>query len=52
MDGSLGAWELDGIERLSPTVPSDDGEFEWVTIQMELGAAAKAFLRVQILDLQ
>lgn len=42
-------WDFEGIQRLSPAEP--DGEFESVTIQLELNDETKAFLRIQVIDL-
>lgn len=42
-------WDSEGIQQVSS--PQPDGEFKWVTIELELNEEVRAFLRIQVNDL-
>jgi hypothetical protein len=48
----LDGWNDDGIQEVLPRQPTADGEFEWVTVEIDVSGEARAFLRVKILDLE
>jgi hypothetical protein len=49
---NLSAWSADGVVEIGPRVLVSGGEFEWVTVELELNDAAKAFLRVNVQALE
>ncbi len=41
-------WNTNGIREVPPRIPAGDNEFEWVTVEIELGGTPRAFLRIQV----
>jgi len=48
----LAGWSGDGILEVLPRHRTEDGEFEWVTVEIEINGQASAFLRVKVLELE
>jgi hypothetical protein len=44
----LSEWDEDGLQEIAPREPVGDGEFEWVTVGLELDGQPRAFLRVLV----
>lgn len=46
------SWESDGVNEVGPRELTGEGEFEWVTVELELTDEVRAFLRVLVLELE
>jgi len=49
---SLESWDSQGVEEVGPRELIGDGEFAWVTVELELNNEARAFLRVLVEELE
>lgn len=49
---SLTSWDSEGVNEVGPRELFEGGEFEWVTVELELNEEVRAFLRVSVSELE